>query len=682
MAGAPPEARTCNMDEQFAECLALMLGLQPTMYVRTGRKSSLVDDDPPERSAQVGLCRSCECTLRGCERKHLFCTNCRKTSSVVCGPPLIDTMYRSAHPKYVLTPEMEAIVASIGRQREIARQENVLCKQLAYLAYMVYERWKAGKGNMNVYITIDFVHTCGSYAHTVTASNPRYADFCKGGEDAESVRPRHLAIEVGGLGLQLQKVVKQSAMEWLYSLDAMIRERFGITLERRNGDTAIYDVVDRFASLIANRVVLLEKQVDDPTQHVCSLSFEHIIEIQYVRCRHSAASAQTSDIRRMSELVKLAREEELPADPTRLIEFLNAPCPELLKALPTVVDAMRFGYLSGVLSGQRDAEFARKINLWRESVAVGSLCHFLQGAIEATQLWRKSFLKCLRFDEVPLKGHLPPQGWVDNPHIASWSLVSRATHAQRRTGLDPTGLRIVLMSAALMQINGDGRFFVPGVIRCDLVSPSAYTQEMRSGHAKNALTEQLRPYLTGYPWKYAQSKMANWQGSHMEADLRRAAAKLGGFSVKEIRDRYASNRPTLRLACSAAAEDVHLTMRQRTASKMVRKPSEHYEEWFAMSVDLLLPILAQMRQGMGISNHVVTNPLGDVLRLVESVRTWKPEDGALQITAGEAYKVPSVKTALLKLKGSGSTLVEYRRPKGKGYQWVFDTDQLALVLGK
>ena len=115
---------------------------------------------------------------------------------------------------------------------------------------------------------------------------------------------------------------------------------------------------------------------------------------------------------------------------------------------------------------------------------------------------------------------------------------------------------------------------------------------------------------------------------------------------------------------------------------MVRKPSEHYEEWFAMSVDLLLPILAQMRQGMGISNHVVTNPLGDVLRLVESVRTWKPEDGALQITAGEAYKVPSVKTALLKLKGSGSTLVEYRRPKGKGYQWVFDTDQLALVLGK
>ena len=682
MVEAQPEARLRNMDEQFAECLALMLGLQPTMYVRTGHTSSLVDDDPPKRDAQVGLCRSCECTLRGCERRYLFCTACRKSSSVVYGPPLIDTMYRSAHPKYVLTPDKEAVVASIGRQREIARQENVLCKQLAYLAYMVYERWKAGKGNMNVYITIDFVHTSGSYAHTITASNPRYVDSCDGEEQAESVRPRHLAIEVGGLGLELQKVVKQSAMEWLYSLDAMIRERFGITLERRHGDTAIYDVVDRFASLIANRVVLLEKQVDDPTEHVCSLSFEHIIEIQYVRCQHLAASTQTSDIRRMRELIKLARAEEVPSDSARLVDFLDAPCPELLKALPTVVDAMRFGYLRSVLSRERDAEFARKLNLWRESVAVGSLCHFLEGAIEATQLWRKSFLKCLRYDDVPLKGHLPPQGWVDNPNIASWSLVSSATHAQRRTGLDPAGMRIVLMSTALMQINGDGRFFVPGVIRCDLVSPTAHAQEMRSGHAKNALTEQLRPYLTGYPWKYAQSKMANWRGSHMEADLRRAAAKLGGFSIEEIRNRYTGTGTDLRLSFGAEREDLHLAMRQRTASKMVHKPSAQYEEWFAMSVDLLLPILAQMRQGMGISNHVVTNPLGDVLRLVERVRAWKPEDGTLRITAGEAYKVPSVKTALLELTDSGSTLVQYRRPQGKGFQWVFDTDQLLLVLGK
>lgn len=669
---APEGERLRSLDEQFAECVAIVLGLKTGVYVRTGRHTSLLDDDPPKRNVQVGICRSCDCTLRGSERKHLFCASCRKRSSVFYGAPLIDTMYRSAHPRYVLSREMEAIVASIGRQREIAQQENILCKQLAYLAYMVYERWKAGRGNLNVYMTMEFAYTSGSYAKAITVSNPRYADAEDQDGLAEGARPRHLAVQVGGLGIELQKVVKQSAVEWLYHLDAMIRGRFGIPLERRQGDTAIYDVVDRFASLIANRVVLLEEQVDDPTQHVCSLSFEHIIELQFVRCKHLAASAQNSDIRRMRELIKLARGEGAPAEPARLIDFLRAPCPELLKALPTVVDAMRFEYLRDVLCRSADAEFARKLNLWRDSIAVGSLCHFLERSIEATQAWRPSFLQCLRFDEVPLKEHLPPQAWVDSPLVASWSLVSSATHAHRRTGLDPTGLRIVLMSVALMQINGDGRFFVPGVIRCDLVSPATHAQEMRSMHAFHALSEQLRPYLTGYPWKYAQSKLANWRGSHIEDDMRRAAALLGGFSIQEIFERYAKKPATLEL---------YTAMRQKTASKMVHKPSERYDEWFAMSVDLLLPILAQLRQGMGILSHVATSPLGDILRLVERVREWKPEDGPLRITAGEAYREPSVKTALLDLKEAGSTLVRLQRPKGKGYQWVFNTGQLVHVLG-
>ena len=59
-------------------------------------------------------------------------------------------------------------------------------------------------------------------------------------------------------------------------------------------------------------------------------------------------------------------------------------------------------------------------------------------------------------------------------------------------------------------------------------------------HAFHSLSEQLRPYLTGYPWKYAQSKMANWQGSHIEEGMRGAAALLGGFSIEELRKRMAA----------------------------------------------------------------------------------------------------------------------------------------------
>jgi len=94
---------------------------------------------------------------------------------------------------------------------------------------------------------------------------------------------------------------------------------------------------------------------------------------------------------------------------------------------------------------------------------------------------------------------------------------------------------------------------------------------------------------------------------------------------------------------------------------------------------LLLPILVQLRQSMGVANHIVTDPTGDVLRLIERVRDWNPEDGQLRLTAGEVYKVPRVKQALLKL--NGSALVECRRVRKQGYYWIFDPVELAKVLG-
>ena len=82
------------------------------------------------------------------------------------------------------------------------------------------------------------------------------------------------------------------------------------------------------------------------------------------------------------------------------------------------------------------------------------------------------------------------------------------------------------MSSALIQINSDGGFFRPGVLRCDVVSPVAHRHQHRSAHYCHALSEQLLPYMTGEPWKFARAEMTKWQGSHMEADVRRAAAQV------------------------------------------------------------------------------------------------------------------------------------------------------------
>ena len=119
---------------------------------------------------------------------------------------------------------------------------------------------------------------------------------------------------------------------------------------------------------------------------------------------------------------------------------MRAPCPELLKALPGVhvATAMRFDNLRHILENASDV--ARQINLWVQSVNAGALCVLLDGAIQKAQEWKMSrFLHCLRYDATPLREHLPEQTWVDEPRIASWSLVSKETHAHRRTGFDPWG---------------------------------------------------------------------------------------------------------------------------------------------------------------------------------------------------------------------------------------------------
>ena len=668
--------RSRKLDELFSEYVARMVCVRPALYLKTGPWLSLVDDDPRPTDARNLVCRACDGPMPDAERGRSLCACCRTCTTVYQGAALINTMYRSAHPTFVLSPEMAEVVAHIGRQRLVAWQGKVAAKQLKRLSRLVVARWQAGQGDMNVYFTPDYVQHSGSYARYITCSNPMYTEGA-----AISRRPRHLAVRVGGLGLRLEEIVRGSVIEWLFQLDAAIRKRFGIALECGLNDGAIKTVVEHYATLIARRVVLLEERVENPTQRVCSEGFEHVTEIQFVRCKHYAAELARADVRSMRELIKLAQDHEVPESRERLVAFLRRPCPELRKALPTVSKNMRFAELCAALSDAHRAP--DRVRAWAASVPVEWLCLLLQRAIELTQTWKPThFLQCVRHDaSPPPTAHpLPPQGWVDDPAISAWSLVSSETHAHRRTGLDPSGLRIALMSSALMQLVADGRFFRPGVIRCDLMFSGANKHEHVSDHAYKALKQQMWPYMAGEPWRYAREEMTKWQGSHIEDDVRKAAALLGGFSVAEIVERYGRNSSCpVKLAMKGA---LHARLLQRTTEMMVVKPAADYEQWFPLAVDLVLPILAQLRQAVGVANHVATDPTADVLRLIGRVREWKPADGPLFLTAGEVYQVPRAKTALKQLKAAGSPLVDYRRPwSNKGFYWVLHRDQLARVLG-
>ena len=134
------------LDEAFCECVARIGCVRVGLLIKSGTLYALVGDDPPEREECAATCRSCDAQLLGRDCGRLLCARCRSSTTVEHGAPLIDTMYRSANPKFVLSPEMEAIAASIVRQRKVALQEHMLARHLAHRAYVVYERWKGGSG--------------------------------------------------------------------------------------------------------------------------------------------------------------------------------------------------------------------------------------------------------------------------------------------------------------------------------------------------------------------------------------------------------------------------------------------------------------------------------------------------------------------------------------------------------
>ena len=110
---------------------------------------------------------------------------------------------------------------------------------------------------------------------------------------------------------------------------------------------------------------------------------------------------------------------------------------------------------------------------------------------------------------------------------------------------------------------------------------------------------------------------------------------------------------------------------RRAVEMMVVKPAAHYEQWFPMAVELVLPILAQLRQAMGVANRHVGRegagratelrlPLMDQRARVEA-RPTAPlfASGSARSTGARAAGA----VAHASCRRGGSPLVDYRRPK-------------------
>ncbi len=628
--------------------MACILETKPSQFVRSAQFVSWVGADAPTFDPSRPCCRSCGgATIK----RRVLCEACRRNPVVVYGAPLIDTMFRSSNPLYEMDETKQRIIVLLKREQQLAKNALALAEQLSDWGWRVHRRLSRG-GDGNVYFSRELCYGSGAYAQEVRCGLER-------------------TLKVGGLGLRLHSAVTQVVVEWLKQLDAHVREHFEIPIGRAcTGDVSFMTCVENFALLIANRVALFEDpQNSDPSQILCSRGCEHLARLQFLRCEFYAQNAIVADIEGMRALARLAREDAPPANGAPLLALLDKPPPELLSLLPSVASDMGFAALRNALgTGAAPGALAA----WRASVRPESLVMLLERAIATAQAWRpppSGFLKTLRFDGARArKHHLPHMRWVDDARVACWSLLPRALHAHRRVGLDPTGERIVLMCSALMQIDAheEPKFFVPGVARCDLVLKVANREMNLASHADAHLREEMRPFTAGIEWDTSRRELLQWKGSHLEEEVRSAARLLGGYSLRELRERFLDGSG-------------HRVLLQPATEMLVHKPREGYVTWCETSLELLLPILQQYRESLGLGDGVGTSPDGEVLRLLPQARDWRPGAGALTVTAGEARELPLVKELLRRLQQQG--LARWTRPsRSTKMLWVVGPDTLERVL--
>ena len=642
----PEDERNRNMCTAMAQYMARILATRPGLFVRSNKFLSWTGGDAPVHDPDRPHCRSCGQVTH---KRRVLCEACRRNPMVVYGAPLIETMYRSSNPIYAMNDEKRRIIVFLKYEQKLVDDSLTLAETLASFAYSVWKlRCQGGQGN--VYFSRELVYGGGSYAR-------------------ESKCGLNREVKYGGLGVKLHEVVKKLAVDWLFELDAHVRDHFDIPLgPAYTGDASFMTCVDNFATLITNRVTLFENPgSSDPSQILSSRGCEHLARLQHLRCEFYAQNAIVSDIEGMRALVRLARHGEPPDDPKPLLGVLEKPPPELLSLVPSVSVDMGFAELRIALGNGNDS---KKLAGWRASVQPESLCMLLDRAIAVAQAWKPpvtGFLKTVHFDSKSVAKHcLPRMPWIDGQVGSSWSFVPKKLHAHRRVGLDPTGERIVLMCSALMQIDAHDQpeFFMPGIVRCDIVSRVAQKHLNLSSYAKAHLREQLRPYTAGLEWDTSRHELLNWNGSHMEDDVRSAARLLSGYSLKELMDRFlAPTGPPMLLGPATEC--------------MTVKPREGYETWCSASLEFLMPILKEYRESIGCADTVATHPDGEVLRMLPQVRAWKPDDGALTITAGEARAIPPVKALLQRMEKEG--WVKRKRP-GTKVLWVLEPGELIRVL--
>jgi len=680
--------------DAWATYLADLLALRCSFFVRKGGLVRWVGEDPPVYNESQPHCHSCKAPIKS---RHVLCDMCRRESPIVeHGPTLSNVMQRCSNDEYVLDDTKKQVIRALHVQQELAFDATILANTLSSWCYDEHKAYRAAAEDATGNVPFDraFVDNGGSYDQTVMCGL------------VESLVP------VGGLGVNLRDQIMKLADEWLMNVDKQIRQWFGIPVSADAVEAAVVEQhIHLFAKQIANRVSLLEPTDQEHThtsEILCVDNLEHRAEVQYVNEKLLAEAQCRTDCHSMAVLARIARHGVGAAEQWRslsspnmrkpLTDLLKSPPPELLKEVPRVAEDMGFAALRDIIGNAAEAGRAATeegIDEWRSAINVEVLCLLFERATKKIEAWRRpsgnfvetiSRLPCvteatrvqLRLDP---RAVLPAVPWARGR--GQWQLVPREKLLVTRTGLRPTGLRIVMLTSALTQLLGtrddEPEVFAPGVIACDVLHGVAAFAERAAEVAYAQLKQLINPLMAGFECAVVKYQLQNWSGSHLEDEIRTAARNVGRYSLQEL----------------AHVFDVHsehwdghsLQLVRKVNDKLVFKlnGSEELNGVVSHVLSWALPLLQHYRvHGLGWSPTTRNSISGALLELLPSVQQWVVDgsEGALDVTRAEVRATSEgIKLLLEALKAGGFVKQSRTCIDGKlNLVWRFKGSQLAALL--
>jgi len=701
----------------MSRALGRFLSLRCKLYARRGQLRTDVEVGGWAPTGWTESDASIESVLgqrcMACHKRPAFsasvpvCGWCHSTPAALeSGKTFVEAMYKGSHPSLCPTAASVREITRLFELQHFVFETMRLCRSLEARAREALAEAVHDRAEGNVSIDDDGL-TDPSHPYVAQALYPQQHD---------ALRARELPVRdigrVGGVGLVLCTHVAGLVRNWLRRIDDLNRTAFAAVATpcRFYADEDVAKMIQYLAALIACRVTNTEQRPGLTFEELAAPALsptvcEEACEVRFVLARGRAEAAARSDVLAMRDLgallpgdwrvpqalrLDLLRSVERRAAVAAALRTETMP-PELRAKTPSVCAMLDVDRLVDVLTST--SEFASAEERLAAVDAVAGevlnpvvLREALAAAIHEANTWKQPrtfFLPVVARADSEAAGEvrLPPPPWVHGRPEWAYRRPTSWMRRTRRIGLDPIGLRIVLLASMVMEMLGCcDEPFAPGLLAAESVIEVAGTGYDRARNAFSAVREQLKPHMIGVEYDDDRLTVLRSNVNHLDDDIQQALAPLSHFSIRDL------------MTCFHHASPLYTAVAHRLATGtrefLTVKPVRDYEAFVHTALPLFLPLVGAFRLRLGVGGVSQTmHEVGDVLRAIPAFRMWvarrvEGDAAPLLLTRGEVREGPPEALEALERWAKRKGLVQLKRPAAGGRpRFVFYTEGLLRALG-